>query len=673
MQVDLVGRIKNTHSPYAKQLLPLYEAIINSIYAINENKVQNGKIDIYIERDNEQQELAFEGQDSRPIKNFIIIDNGIGFNDENYNSFQISDSTRNAQRGAKGIGRFHWLKAFEKVHIESIFFDGTKYYKRTFDFILSNEGIENHTCVGIDRADRETQVRLLNFKDKYKESCPRRTKIIAARIIEHCLIYFLSEQCPQIRIIDDKEETISLNSEFVEYIKKKATKESFTIKSQEFQITHLRIYSSEDNKHRIHYLAHDREVKHENISNILPDLSKKIVDEDGNAFVYLAYVSGKYLDERVNSERTDFNLTDEDEVIFPDDITKNELKKEIITKIKNYLKLYLESIQKDKIKTITDFVQKKAPQYKPVLKYGVEYLEEIPLSANDDESLDIELHKITSRIEVKIKEKGREILKKDVSQIKDLDEYKQDYNKFIEQINEFGKAKLAQYIIHRRLILDLLNNNLKHDSDKKYSPEEAIHEIIFPLKHSSDEVNYERQNLWVIDERLAYHKYLASDKPLKQVNEIKVDSSERPDLMILNPTFDAPHAFVDSTPPYSSIVIIEFKRPGRTSYTEKDNPITQMYGYIRKIKDANINDKDGRPFSAVQNTPFYGYIICDLTTQIKEFAQNASLNTTPDNMGYFGYNPNLAAYIEIISFDKLISDATKRNKILFDKLNLPID
>jgi len=33
--------------------------------------------------------------------------------------------------------------------------------------------------------------------------------------------------------------------------------------------------------------------------------------------------------------------------------------------------------------------------------------------------------------------------------------------------------------------------------------------------------------------------------------------------------------------------------------------------------------------------------------------------------------PPYNAYIEIISYDKLLEDANKRNQVLFDKLNLP--
>ena len=41
---------------------------------------------------------------------------------------------------------------------------------------------------------------------------------------------------------------------------------------------------------------------------------------------------------------------------------------------------------------------------------------------------------------------------------------------------------------------------------------------------------------------------------------------------------------------------------------------------------------------------------------------------TPDKLGYYKYNDKMNAYIEILSYDKIINDAKKRNRILFDKL-----
>jgi len=39
----------------------------------------------------------------------------------------------------------------------------------------------------------------------------------------------------------------------------------------------------------------------------------------------------------------------------------------------------------------------------------------------------------------------------------------------------------------------------------------------------------------------------------------------------------------------------------------------------------------------------------------------------PDNMGYYLFNDTYNAYVEILSFSKIIKDSKKRNRILFDK------
>src|SRR5207249_2333553 len=111
--------------------------------------------------------------------------------------------------------------------------------------------------------------------------------------------------------------------------------------------------------------------------------------------------------------------------------------------------------------------------------------------------------------------------------------------------------------------------------------EEAVHEIIFPLRATSDDVRPEQMNLWVIDERLAYHHYLASDKRFDKITDvIESESATRADLVIFHTT----SAFVDSAPPFGAVTLIEFKRPARTGYTVDQNPIQQVIDYVKDIR-----------------------------------------------------------------------------------------
>ena len=45
---------------------------------------------------------------------------------------------------------------------------------------------------------------------------------------------------------------------------------------------------------------------------------------------------------------------------------------------------------------------------------------------------------------------------------------------------------------------------------------------------------------------------------------------------------------------------------------------------------------------------------------------------TPDDGGLFGYNHNYQAYVEVISFNRLLEMARRRNHAFFDRLGLPV-
>ncbi len=665
MDINFIGRVQNTTLSGSNSLLPIFEAIVNSIHAIEESGISDGKIVLTIERD-EQAELP-SLNDTRPIKNIEIIDNGIGFTDENYQSFRTSDTTKKASKGAKGIGRFLWLKAFEKVEVKSIFYQNDSCYRRKFDFLLNREGINNHTF-DEDNSDkiRETSVKLFNFKQPYQSHCPKSSEVIAFKIIEHILVWFLYKKQPFIQIIDNNT-ILDLTKLFNEKIQTTSAFNEFSVKSENFRIDHLKIYHGATQKHQTHYCANNREVESIALMSDIKDLSNKLKDEQDRYFTYSGYISGKFLDKHVNPERTNFNIQEKRESVFGE-ITKEEIKNASIPYVEEYLSSYLTPLRKIKREKIEKYIFSNSPQFRPLLKYKPEYLKLLPPNLEGDK-LHIELSKVYYKAEIETRETIQYLIGEKNIDKDNLEEFKEKFVKCIDQVNDFGKANLAQYIVHRRLILELFEKLLsKNNESKKYSLEETIHRIIFPLKKTSDEITHEQQNLWIIDERLCYHKYLASDKLLKHIEEIENQSDLRPDLLI----FNSPFAFVEGNPPFNSIVIIEFKRPVRMNYTDDDNPIEQVIRYAKKITDGKILDKNGRPISISPKFPFYAYILCDLTEKIRQYAEEKDCTPSPDNLGYFYYHKNYSIYIEIISYDKLVSDAKKRNQVLFEKLSVPL-
>ena len=76
--INIQGRVKNFNLPKNQPLVPLFEAIVNAIHAIDERKSTNssfkGQIIIKILRD---EQLVLDGTGELPqIQSFEIIDNG---------------------------------------------------------------------------------------------------------------------------------------------------------------------------------------------------------------------------------------------------------------------------------------------------------------------------------------------------------------------------------------------------------------------------------------------------------------------------------------------------------------------------------------------------------------------------------------------------------------------
>ncbi len=665
MLIDIRGKILEKKLAYSNTLLPLFETVVNSIHAIQEDSATKpGIITIDIIRANQTSMNFADGDVSEPIIEFVIWDNGCGFNEKNYNSFNRAHSTYKIEKGGKGVGRFAWLKAFEWAEIESVFTDNGGFSFRKFNFEPTENGIEKHKKrLASENQKRGTQVHLKRMKPDYQKWCNHDGEDIAFKIIEHCFVYFLNKDCPRIKIIDGHNE-FWVNDRFRQFTKGNVKQGKFQIRNQSFKIHLVKLYDTKlDNK--IHYCAHVREVQNEKLSTVIPELDNYLMDVQGEFFSIAAYVSGEFLDENVNEERTQiaFSKNYDDKMDYPDEITQEEIRDQVVEIIKNQFSELLESLSEKRIKKVEKFIQNH-PRYRQLLKYKLEDLRKVP-STLSDEKFELELFKIQQRLDYEVKLDATEILKT-IEVVDDIDQFKLKYGSLYNKIIEVGNSKLSEYVLHRKLVLDLLDKHIKASNEGRFATEDTIHKLIFPLKAFSDDIGFEDHNLWVIDERLAFHKYLASDKKFKQIKALKSTSNDRPDLLI----FNKPFAFSENEKPYSSIVIIEFKRPMRDDYTSEENPINQVMRYTREIIENQIRDKNEKTFDLRPNTPMYAYIICDLTPKLRSLAKDSGFTQLPDNDGFFSFNSNYGLYIEIISFDKLVRDSRLRNKALFEKLNL---
>lgn len=685
LAIDLNGRLRNFKLPPSRSLVPIYESIMNSIHAIQDTP-HGGDIRIEVIRGSSASTLVPE---QPPIVGFRIKDNGIGFNDNNFKSFCTSDSTFKFNVGGKGVGRFSWLKVFRDVEIESVYQENGKSYKIAFSF-SGAKGISVNRKEELNNDEQSyTIVSLQNINDVYRSSIPKSINTISHHIAGHCLMAIKSvEKKLNIDITDPHDSSrFDINS-IVDSVFSKSTKSEFVIERVKFKLTYIRVSFPELSGNRVLFLAHKREVRNERIGNLIPVLSKKLTDNSEQFWIWIL-VESKYLDDYVTPERDSFfipetkNEDDLDLMISISDI-KEKLKPQVIKD----LDPYLSEIKTEHINKVNQYVQNKAPEYRYLIRVKPDLLDSIKPDL-PEEKLDMELNRVRFEIETKHKESANKILNQSVIN-------SEAYKKLIDDENIIGKTKLATYVVHRRMILDLFKKQLsaivldpnntnnapagdtteKQKSEFSYQWEKVIHDIVIPMKTTSDEIFFEKQNLWLIDERLAFHYYLASDKELNELKPIVSTSDSRPDIVSFHEQldgsiYDNPSAFVvEENPPFNSISIVEFKRPMRNQYNDEENPIRQVLNYVKKIKNSQAFTKNGRPVDISPSTGFYCYIVCDITNNVKNQIAMYDLISTIDGSGYFGYNKTLNAWIEVISFNKIIADAEKRNRIFFDKLGI---
>lgn len=662
LKSNLQGRIKKVKTN--NFLVPLFEAVSNSIHAIEELAKDKGSIEIQIIRNPRQTELGIDSE--KAISGFKITDNGSGFSDENMASFEEVDSTYKEAKGGKGIGRISWLKFFETTDVSSTFRQSQNLLRREFRF--TPNGIEDEKIMPL-KADAtfETIVSLDPIKTQWEKNSRKSLEDIGICLIEHFISWLVTDSMPQV-LIKDGAAKLNLKSKYDQTIGKNQIVEKIQLKGKSFTVTGFKNYVS-NSTHTIFLCGHKRVADFYHLAKRDRFFNRQFTDENLRKYSYSLFVESDYLDTLVNDDRDGFRFPEDGSLssAVEGDISKAEILNSATDVVKKHLSKEIEEKKNSNSETVKAYVYESAPQYRSVIHNNLEAIANIHDS--EPEKIDIELRRLQFEEEVRTREEISALLKEaEKSDAKDKDEWNKKATEVISKLSESGKASLASYIVQRKMILDLLKRKLEISGDK-YAKEAAIHELIFPMRNTSDEVTHEQQNLWIVDERLSYHYYLASDKKLSSIPDEDIKSGKEPDIIV----FNRPIALNDrpDTEKIESIVILEFKRPGESAVKGDKNPVDQMLDYMDIIISQKAKARTGRPLNITQGTHFYGYAICELDQDLKKVLGRLQMKSTPDGRGMFGYFPEHNAYIEVISYDKMLDDAFKRNRILFEKLHIP--
>jgi hypothetical protein len=605
------------------------------------------------------------------ILGFKVTDNGIGFNDANMTSFETLDTDYKASQGCRGVGRLLWLKAFKHIHISSTFSaDGTVLKSRKFSFTAAS-GVDGVSLedAPLD-AEPETSVYLDGFAQEYRDKSAKTPKAIAGGLIEHCLWYFVREGgAPRIWIKDDLELTC-VDDVYEEYMFTSASKQNLQIKGENFELTHIKLKTGSGKQHFIAWCAAGRLVEEETIVGRIPGLYGRIKGEDGE-FVYACYVTSPFLDRNVRAQRIGFDIKEmSDELFSETDLSLGDIRTAVIQDIGEYLGDYLRGNLEAARERVEHYATHKAPRYRPIL--GRIPKSKLNIDPNiSDKELELLLHRQLAELEGAILSEGHELMNFGIDE--SPAQYRERIGTYLGKVDDIKKSDLANYVFHRKVILDILQKAIQRGVDGRYAREDLIHELIMPMRKISDELRLDSCNLWLIDERLAFHNFLASDKPLSVMGITGSSDSKEPDICALNAFDDPILVSGDQGLPLASIVVVEIKRPMRNDAAsgEEKDPVEQALGYLDRIRKGEVQTASGRPIPRSEEIPGFCYAICDITPTVERRCKILGLTVTSDHLGYFGYNANFKAYIEVISYDRLLNSARERNRAFFDKLGLP--
>src|ERR1700690_3957747 len=421
LTTSLAGRVQNTTLPKRPSLLPLLEAVVNGLQAIDArlgDDIGRGRLRVKVER-SPQGMLDFETPGPgraplRPIVGFRIEDNGVGFTPDNMSPFETLDTNFKAALGCRGIGRLLWLKAFERVSVLSAYLtDEGSLQSRQFRFSIAGE--VEHAEPPSRFSEPGTLVHLDGFKDAFQKNAPKSAESIAREVFEHCIWYFLRPGgAPDVTIVD--EEVVSLNRLMEEFVFSELPLATVEVKGQKFEMLNLCLKSSTRNPlPRLHWCAANRVVEEENLTGKIPGLYGRLKDNEAAEFTYACYLSSGYLDAHVRADRTAFDISERiTSATLNDDISLDDIRSGVLQEIEGLLADSLTAARNEGKARGNEFVGNRARRVRPVLSR----LEALGVTVDPsikDQDLELLLHRSLQKLEAEVITEGQAVFAGDNS------------------------------------------------------------------------------------------------------------------------------------------------------------------------------------------------------------------------------------------------------------------
>lgn len=508
--------------PQISYLQIVYEAITNSIQA-NATKIKINFTYNILDFENDIED------NKRILSSIEVEDNGDGFTQRNIEAFKEYRTKNKVNLGCKGVGRFLYLKLFERVEIKSL--------DKKIIFTINKDPEVIPSSEKIDK----TILKILNPKETITVDFDS----LKSSLQEHFIAYFklLKDKNKEviISVFDDKKEKFIIKSSLLP----KFQSRKFTINRHDFTLSY--VFDDEKLPNEGYFCAGKRVVKR----NSELDTNRKV--KLFKQFKILFLIESEYLDNNVRIDTRD------DFTIYPKrkkdkDLYSNISWEEIIEKVRYEIQQIAKENGVD-IKKIAKEYIREAIKEAPYLGYYI--------GDNNDILGTNELITLAKR---KLEEDKKYLRER--SHLENSD--------FEQRLSLVTQTELAEYIFDRAKTIERLK---KLTDDEKI--EKEIHNLFMKQRTVDDKENYKTNNLWLFDDRFMTYDKVFSEKQIREIFPKLSDNIDRPDLLsIISNTYEKELI--------TDIVVIELKRPHKAITPASAEE--QLLDYASYIND-NFEDR----------------------------------------------------------------------------------
>lgn len=675
---------------------PLFEAFTNSLESIRMRQAREDVFQPYITITlNFNSDLESERVDLQSIN---IIDNGIGFDSENFNRLKtFKDDTKGFNN--RGSGRIQMIHSFQIVNYKSSYKENGNIYHREFTLSKISRFIDNNSIIyntqePILKQNEEvrTELELLNpiTKDG-KEFTKVSVDDIKKILINHYILAFCNIKAflPQIKIIycigGQEQDSTSISAEDIP----DPTRRDIFIEVPICQISEdmKRIEPVSGSSVSINVLPYKinqenlatSEIKVTSKGEISDSTKIKLTCIDPYASLdncrYLFLLSSNYFDELDGDERGNIEIID-----------KTEFKKR--AKSQGYIEnqIVLNDIQEavnNKASEIYTEISVKNEEFKNTLKKLKEdYLlsDEALAEVSLGDSLD-EVFKKAYNYDAKLMASQTASYEKSIQSLVSLNPVSETYqeqlsnlvNDLVKSLPLQNRATLSKYVARRKMVIELMGKILERMTDaqeaaQRNEDEKLLHDLIF-RQHNENPLN---SDLWLINEEYMYFKGTSES----QLSKIKIDGEK-----IFRDDFDAEEQrYLTSLgenrmkmrtdvllfPSEGKCVIIEFKNPN-VNVSDCLSQITKYAYFLRNFAKPKF-----------RFVTFYGYLIGESVERRDVRSADGDFIAAP-NLDYIfrprknipddsGTNLDGSLYMEVLKFSVLKERAEIRNKAFIDRI-----